>query len=164
MSTADHTYRVLSQVRPLYQSSGRAVEHALQGTGLTVTTRAVLELVLQRGPMTVPQVARDFGVTRQSVQALVDTAARSGLVRLVDNPQHKRSRLVEATGHGASTFAEVHRRELENLARVTGDLDPDELAGCARLLAVLTRRVRQLYYDDQPNDQPNDQTDEQETP
>jgi DNA-binding MarR family transcriptional regulator len=138
-------YRVLMQVRPLYQASGRAVEHALQGTDVTVPLRALLELVLDRGPMTVPQIARDFGITRQSVQVLVDNGASRGLVDFEDNPQHRRSRFVTATEKGRRTFTEVHRRELENLDRVTADLDADDLARCARVLAVLTDRIRQLH-------------------
>lgn len=99
--------------------------------------------------MTVPQIARDFGVTRQSVQALVDPGAASGLVELTDNPQHRRSRFVDVTEHGRQTFADVHRRELANLDRVTADLDPGELALCARVLAALTERLRRLHDDDQ---------------
>src|SRR3954449_13438197 len=144
-STGGEAYRVLMQVRPLYQASGRAVEHALQSTGVTVPLRAVLELVLDRGPMTVPQIARDFGVTRQSVQVLVDSGASRGLVEFEDNPQHRRSRFVKATEQGRRTFTEVHRRELQNLDRVTADLDADELARCARVLEVLTDRIRQLH-------------------
>jgi DNA-binding MarR family transcriptional regulator len=140
-------YRVLSGVRPLYQASARAVDEALRSTGLTVPVRAVLELLIARGPLTVPQVARDFGVTRQSVQALVDAGAARGLVELQDNPQHRRSRLVTVTDHGRRSFAEVHQRELENLDAVTADLDPDELALCARVLDVLTERVRRLHND-----------------
>ncbi|WP_369136897.1 MarR family winged helix-turn-helix transcriptional regulator [Modestobacter versicolor] len=142
--TGVSAYRVLAQVRPIYQASGRAVEQALQGTGLTVPLRAVLELVLDRGPMTVPQVAGEFGVTRQSVQALVDAGAARGLVELADNPRHRRSRLVAATEHGRQTFADVHARELAALDRVTADLDVEELARCARVLATLTDRIRQL--------------------
>jgi DNA-binding MarR family transcriptional regulator len=147
--TGRTAYRVLMQVRPLYQASGRAVEHALQGTDVTVPLRALLELVLDRGAMTVPQIARDFGITRQSVQALVDSGASRGLVEFEDNPQHRRSRFVKATELGRRTFTEVHRRELENLDRVTADLDPDDLARCARVLAVLTDRIRQLHHQSQ---------------
>jgi len=143
--TGGSAYRVLRQVRPLYQASGRAVEHALEGTGVTVPLRALLELVLDRGSMTVPQIARDFGITRQSVQALVDNGASRGLIEFEDNPQHRRSRFVTATEQGRRTFAEVHRRELENLDRVTADLDADDLARCAHVLAVLTDRIRQLH-------------------
>jgi DNA-binding MarR family transcriptional regulator len=151
-STADAgvaAYRVLSRLRPLYQSSGRAVDQALRGTGMTVPLRALLELLIDRGPMTVPEVASDFGVTRQSVQALVDVGAARGLLELKDNPRHKRSRYVSATEPGLRAFTEVHRRELDNLARVTADLDIGDLALCARVLAALTDRVRALHDQDQ---------------
>lgn len=147
MTTHDHgsaAYQVLAQVRPLYQASEQAVAGALRGTGLTVPLRAVLELVLRRGPMTVPEVAREFGVTRQSVQALVDSGAELGVLAFEDNPRHRRSRNVAVTAHGAETFAAVHRRELANLDRVAGDLDAEDLARCARVLAVLTDRIRQI--------------------
>jgi DNA-binding MarR family transcriptional regulator len=147
--TGGLAYRVLRQVRPLYQVSGRAVEQLLRDTDMTVPLRAVLELVLDRGAMTVPQIAREFGVTRQSVQALIDTGATRGLLALRDNPQHRRSRLVTATEYGRRTFTGLHRRELVNLDRVTADLDADELERCARVLAVLTDRIRQLHDQDE---------------
>ena len=142
-------YDVLNVVRPLYQASARAVDVWLRGTGLTVGLRAVLELLLARGPMTVPQIAREFAVTRQSVQALVDAGAASDLLELAENPQHRRSHLVTVTDRGRRTFADVHRRELANLDRVTADLDLADLALCARVLADLTERVRHLHDHDQ---------------
>ena len=146
-------YQVLAQVRPLYQASERAVGRTLSGTDLTVPLRAVLELVLDRGAMTVPQLAREFGVTRQSVQALVDAGAARGLLGFEVNPQHRRSRLVAATEHGRHVFTEVHRRELAALGRVAADLDAADLARCARVLALLTDRIRQLHDQDQDQDQ-----------
>ena len=142
-------YQVLAQVRPLYQASGRAVDRTLHGTDLTTPLRAVLELLLDREPMTVPQLAREFAVTRQSVQALVDAGVARGLLDLEVNPQHRRSRFVAVTTRGRQVFTEVHRRELAALDLVTADLDADDLARCARVLAVLTDRIRQLPDHDQ---------------
>lgn len=159
--SGEAAYQVLSQLRPLYQASERAVNQSLAGTDLTVALRAVLELLSGHGPLTVPQVAQDFNVTRQSIQALVDTGAAQGLFELKDNPRHRRSRHVTVTDHGRRTFADVHRSELTNLGRVTADLDPDELAQCARVLAVLTERVRRLHDRDHAADLPPD--DDQES-
>ena len=142
-------YGVLSRVRPLYQASARAVDEALRGTGVTTPLRAVLELLLTQGPLTVPQVAREFGVARQSVQVLVDAGTARGLLATSDNPHHRRSRLVAVTALGEGTFTDLHRREIANLDSVTVDLDPDELARCAHVLAVLTERVRRLPHHDQ---------------
>jgi DNA-binding MarR family transcriptional regulator len=143
------SYDVLSVVRPLYQASARAVDVWLRDTGLTVGLRAVLELLLDRGPMTVPQIAREFAVTRQSVQALVDAGAARSFVALAENPQHRRSHFVTVTELGRDAFADVHRRELANLDRVAADLDPADLALCARVLTDLTERVRRLHDPDQ---------------
>ncbi|SDE52771.1 DNA-binding transcriptional regulator, MarR family [Blastococcus fimeti] len=150
-------YDVLLQVRPLYQASERAVGRALQGTDLTVPLRAVLELLVHRGAMTVPQLAREFGITRQSVQALVDTGASRGLLGFEDNPRHRRSRLVTATADGERTFTEAHRRELANLERVAADLDGEDLARCARVLADLTDRIRRIPAADPDHDNDDDQ-------
>lgn len=148
---AGSAYEVLLRVRPLYQAAERAVDDALRDSGLTVPLRAVLELVLTRGRLTVPQVAREFGVTRQSIQALVDTGVALGLLGFEDNPQHRRSRFVTATEHGEQTFAAVHRRELANLERVAADLDVDDLVRCAGVLADLTDRIRQIpAFDQEP--------------
>lgn len=136
-------------MRPLYQASAAAVADALRDTGLTVPLRAVLELLLDQDSLTVPQIARDFAVTRQSVQALVDAGVDRGLLELQDNPQHRRSRLVSVTGSGRRAFDDLHRRELANLDQVTADLDPDELARCAHVLVALTERIRRLADHDQ---------------
>jgi DNA-binding MarR family transcriptional regulator len=141
----DAAYEVLSVVRPLYQASAKAVDVWLRGTGLTVGLRAVLELLIARGPMTVPSIAREFAVTRQSVQALVDAGAARDLVELADNPQHRRSHLVTVTESGRRAFDDVHRTELANLDRVTADLDHADLARCAQVLSDLTERVRRLH-------------------
>lgn len=52
-------------------------------------------------PMTVPQIARSMGQTRQTVQNLVNILAEAGLVEFQINPNHKRARLVVLTVAGA---------------------------------------------------------------
>jgi DNA-binding MarR family transcriptional regulator len=41
--------------------------------------------------LTVPQIARRLGVTRQAVQRVADLLVADGLARLTDNPDHKTS-------------------------------------------------------------------------
>ncbi|MGH6990613.1 MAG: MarR family winged helix-turn-helix transcriptional regulator, partial [Stellaceae bacterium] len=42
-------------------------------------------------PLTVPQIARRLGVTRQAVQRIADLLVADGLARYVANPDHKAS-------------------------------------------------------------------------
>jgi len=53
--------------------------------------------VVDHGPVTVAQVARIMGLTRQSVQQTADALVRDGLVELVANPADRRARLMTLT-------------------------------------------------------------------
>lgn len=78
--------------------------------GLSSTRWQVLGLV-EHGPSTVATVARDMGLTRQSVQYAVDTMADEGLVTFAANPHHLRSKLVAITPKGRAALDNVQRRQ-----------------------------------------------------
>ena len=51
-------------------------------------------------PRTIPQIARARGLTRQAVSKSVEQLIEKGWLKLVDNPDHKKSKLVELTNFG----------------------------------------------------------------
>lgn len=112
--------------QPLQQAilAVRRLFHALAGTadrahadlGITAGMRAVLDILYGRGPRTVPQVAREQGVSRQHVQVVVNALLASGLVECVDNPDHLRSPLVRLSEAGAKAYEAGRRREARLLA------------------------------------------------
>lgn len=81
------------------------------GEKITPGQRAVLELLLSHGPATVPRIARARRVTRQHVQALVNSLLALRMVTLQTNPEHRRSRLVQLTSAGAKLCERMRRRE-----------------------------------------------------
>jgi DNA-binding MarR family transcriptional regulator len=50
---------------------------------------------------TVPQIAREMGTARQSVQRVADLLAETGLVRFDPNPGHRKSPILRATEEGS---------------------------------------------------------------
>ncbi|HEY9311429.1 MarR family winged helix-turn-helix transcriptional regulator [Williamsia sp.] len=93
--------------------------------GLTATRWQVLGAVLHE-PLSVSDIARVMGITRQSVQRTADLLSESGLVTYRTNPVHRRAKLVEITPQG-----------LEAVSRI----NPQHAAMAARLAEVLgTRR------------------------
>src|SRR5262245_25632462 len=75
-----------------------ALAAQLHGAGeLTAGRRGVLRGLDRLGPQTVPQMARARPVSRQYIQMLVNELESEGLVELVENAAHKRSRLVRLT-------------------------------------------------------------------
>jgi DNA-binding MarR family transcriptional regulator len=64
------------------------------------------------GPLTVPQIAQMRPTSRQRMQRLADELAAEGLVKFIDNPKHRRSRLVKLTPKGDARYRELNARFL----------------------------------------------------
>src|SRR5215211_5692586 len=64
------------------------------------------------GPLTVPQIAQMRPTSRQRMQRLADELAAEGLVDFIDNPKHRRSKLVRLTPKGFSRYGELNARLL----------------------------------------------------
>jgi DNA-binding MarR family transcriptional regulator len=64
------------------------------------------------GPLTVPQIAQMRPTSRQRMQRLADELEAEGLVELIDNPKHRRSKLVGLTRKGDARYRELKARLL----------------------------------------------------
>jgi DNA-binding MarR family transcriptional regulator len=62
------------------------------------------------GPLTVPQIAEMRPTSRQRMQRLADELAADGLVEFVDNPKHRRSKLVRLMPRGEARYRELDAR------------------------------------------------------
>ena len=59
------------------------------------------------GPLTVPQIAQMRPTSRQRMQRLADELASEGLVEFINNPKHRRSKLVQLTPKGDTRYREL---------------------------------------------------------
>jgi DNA-binding MarR family transcriptional regulator len=64
------------------------------------------------GPLTVPQIAQMRPTSRQRMQRLANELAAEGLVEFIDNPRHRRSKLVRLTPKGDVRYRELNARLL----------------------------------------------------
>jgi DNA-binding MarR family transcriptional regulator len=64
------------------------------------------------GPLTVPQIAQMRPTSRQRMQRLADELEVEGLVEFIDNPKHRRSKLVRLTRKGDARYRELKARFL----------------------------------------------------
>jgi DNA-binding MarR family transcriptional regulator len=63
-------------------------------------------------PCTVSGIARAMGLTRQSVQRTADRLHAEGLVSYVDNPAHRRAKLVALTTRGRAVLDGITLRQV----------------------------------------------------
>ena len=135
-------YDVLRHVRPLVLNSARVVEAALRPEGLSVGTRAVLEVLAEHGPATVPAIGERLDLARQGVQRHVNDLLKLGYVESRPNPAHRRSVLIALTGSGTEVIGRIRDDELRQLATLAPDCTEQEIATAAKVLAAVSRDVR----------------------
>lgn len=78
--------------------------------GLTAARWQILGAI-DDAPLSVAQIGRRMGITRQNAQRLADALAEDGLVRYAPNPDHRRAKLVCMTDAGRKAFDQVMRRQ-----------------------------------------------------
>jgi DNA-binding MarR family transcriptional regulator len=110
--------------------------------GLTSARWQVLGAVaLAQQPLTVPQIARRMGLTRQSVHSTVSRLIGDGFVELVPNADHRRSRLVRLTALGEEKYAAIDSLQATWVNRLAEGLRPADLETAARVLDELCARL-----------------------
>jgi DNA-binding MarR family transcriptional regulator len=110
--------------------------------GLTAARWQVLgALGLAGRPLTVPQIARRMGLTRQSVHATVGRLVAARLLELAPNADHRRSQLVAMTQAGREAYDALDRRQALWVSALAAGLERHELETTARLLGTLCRRL-----------------------
>lgn len=90
------------------------------------------------GPLTVPQIAAMRPTSRQRMQRLADELAAEGLVRFVDNPRHRRSKLVQLTNRGEARYRELEARLLSiaaTMGEAVGESDIRQTTAVVRRLS-----------------------------
>lgn len=109
---------------------------------LTPARWQVLGAVALAGqPLTVPQIARRMGLTRQAVQASVNRLLAEALVEACDNLDHRRSPLIALTERGSQKYAAIDQRQVRWINELSAGLKIADLTAAARALRELGDRL-----------------------
>lgn len=117
---------------------GKGTGHVSPGGG---GTWGFLHSLAIDGPQTVPQLARTRPVTRQHIQQIANEVAADGLIEFIDNPAHKRSKLLRLTPKGERAEAEMTERLRAFAGDLAKDFDAAELATAARVLNAVRAKL-----------------------
>jgi DNA-binding MarR family transcriptional regulator len=98
-------------------------------------------IALAERPLTVPQIARRMGLTRQTVHTTVRRLVDDGLVELVPNPDHRRSQLVSMTESGRARYQALDEQQVAWINQLAAGLSASDLETAGRVLAELSTRL-----------------------
>ncbi len=102
------------------------------------------------GPLTVPQIAEQRPTSRQRMQRLADELAAEGLVEFIDNPKHRRSKLVRLTAVGAARYRELDAQLLAIASRMGVGLSEADVRRTTNVVRHLNEDVRSRAQQEKP--------------
>ncbi|MET9594774.1 MarR family transcriptional regulator [Streptomyces sp. NPDC006516] len=112
-------------------------EELAKPAGLTAAWWQVLGAVLAE-PLPVSGIARAMGITRQSVQRIADLLVGRGLAEYLENPAHRRAKLLRPTEEGRAAVARIGPGHAAFAARLAEELGEERFAETVRVLERLS--------------------------
>jgi DNA-binding MarR family transcriptional regulator len=94
------------------------------------------------GPLTVPQIAQMRPTSRQRMQRLANELAAEGLVKFIDNPKHRRSKLVQLTPKGDARYRELDARLLSIASTMCVALSEPDIRRTTEIVRQLSDNVK----------------------
>lgn len=130
-------------VADLFELAGafrRRGEAIARGLGQTQARWQVLSAA--SGPaVTVAQIARRLGVSRQNVQRIADLLVVEGVARFADNPDHRTSPYLLPTARGLATLEHLTRAAAASHAALAQRLAGMDLAALREGLRTVLREI-----------------------
>ncbi len=131
----------------VFRLNGRLLEAGdalVADIGLTSARWQVMGAVaLSPVPLPVAHIARNMGLSRQSVQRLANEMEKDGLVMFAPNPHHERAKLVLLTPRGAGAYREAMDRQAPWAAGLASGLGAKDIEAARSLLRELRMRLSQ---------------------
>ncbi|HEY4455776.1 MAG TPA: MarR family transcriptional regulator [Pseudonocardiaceae bacterium] len=112
-------------------------EQLARPAGITAAWWQVLGAVIGT-PLSVSDIGRSMGISRQAVQRTADLLVDKGLAEYHDNPAHRRAKLVALTDSGRATIAAISPQHAHEAGRLVAAMGATELANAVAAMTKLS--------------------------
>jgi len=141
-SLADATTELVLEVFRLNGELIATGDDLVADLGLTSARWQVLgAIALAATPLTIAQIARNMGLTRQSVQRIANDLAAEGFLRFAPNPHHQRAKLALLTDRGRKAYTGASARWAPKAAALSNGLKAKDIAAAVALLRHIRNRL-----------------------
>jgi DNA-binding MarR family transcriptional regulator len=93
-------------------------------------------------PSTVSQIARSWGLARQSVQRVADALVREGWAAYEENPGHRRARLLRLTPRGRRALNRIQAAQRSWADTMGAEVGEADLRRASSVLARILQSLR----------------------
>ena len=129
-------------VLEVFQLNGQfldAGDHLTKPYGLTSARWQVMGAIYLAGqPLSVAQIGRRMGLSRQAVQRIANDLEKLGFCTFAPNPDHARAKLVLLTDKGQDTLVQLNKAQAQWITELGEGLDEKAISTALELL----RQVR----------------------
>lgn len=113
-----------------------------QSSGLTSSRWQVMGAIEEADKsLSVSQIANRMGLSRQSVQRIVNSLKKNNMVSLKDNIKHKQARVVELTVEGKESLKQVNKIQFSWATEMSSEIKPEELTQALKTLGRLRKKL-----------------------
>lgn len=110
--------------------------------GLTSARWKILGALSSRSePMTVPDIARAMGQSRQAVQRISNEMVKDGLLATQVNPDHQRAKFLVLTDTGITAYDKAMQKQIEWVNAIAIEFNEADLESAS---SVLKKLINQL--------------------
>lgn len=96
---------------------------------------------IDQAPLPMAQIARNMGLTRQSVRRTTNVLMERGFVEFHENPDHQRAKLVVLTKQGRAVLEQAMKKHIDWSNRIAQDLSESELNTAIHIIRTLCDRL-----------------------
>lgn len=153
MTTQTETLtRLIREVRTCFNQLRTLSELLNADLGINASMRAIMESLSQNVPRTAPELAQERGTARQHVQRVINRLLDQDLVRIEENPDHKRSVLYLLTPKGEKVFTEIRKREADPMRSLSETFSQADINVAADVLLRMNHKLDHLIKQENSND------------
>ena len=101
----------------------------------------VVGAIDQQGPLSVSKIARNMGLTRQTVQRLANEMKVGQFIEYAPNPDHRRAKLVRLTKKGRRVMKILKQRQIHWADKIAAGVSTEEVEAALGLIKKLRMRL-----------------------
>ena len=130
------------EIFKLQAALSNVMDRVHEQAGLSTAQHKIIRTLQEMGPVTVPDIAANLGVSRQFVQTVCNGLYAKALLQFKDNPRHKRSRLADLTEKGREAFRQARRNEDRVIAKALKGIETARAAEAQEVLNQIRGAVQ----------------------